>query len=114
VGWGVGARALRGRLTLGVGGGILPQEFEAFGEPADAKTRAAMLDEGLALLTALWSGEPVKHHGQFYEAETTGFATPVQCPRPPIWVPGTWPYKAPFRRAAQWDGVYPIHKNFEA
>jgi alkanesulfonate monooxygenase SsuD/methylene tetrahydromethanopterin reductase-like flavin-dependent oxidoreductase (luciferase family) len=103
-----------GRLVFGVGGGILPQEFDAFGDAADAKTRAAMLDEGLTLLTALWSGEAVRHHGRYYQAETTAFAPPVQRPRPPIWVAGTWPYKAPFRRAARWDGVFPIHKNWEA
>lgn len=103
-----------GRLTFGVGGGILPQEFAAFGDPSDATTRAEMLDEGLALLTALWSGEPVTHEGRHYRAKTEAFAAPVQRPRPPIWVAGTWPYRAPFRRAARWDGVFPIHKNFEA
>ena len=24
-----------------------------------------------------------------------------------------WPNKAPFRRAARWDGVVPIHKQYE-
>jgi alkanesulfonate monooxygenase SsuD/methylene tetrahydromethanopterin reductase-like flavin-dependent oxidoreductase (luciferase family) len=33
---------------------------------------------------------------------------PVQSPRIPIWVAGTWPLKPPFRRAARWDGVAPI------
>ena len=33
---------------------------------------------------------------------------PVQQPRIPIWVAGTWPKSmAPFRRAARWDGVCP-------
>jgi hypothetical protein len=35
---------------------------------------------------------------------------PVQTPRIPIWVGGTWPSVKPFRRAARWDGVMPIHK----
>ena len=33
---------------------------------------------------------------------------PVQRPRVPIWVAGTWPSKPPFRRAARWDGVVPV------
>jgi hypothetical protein len=32
---------------------------------------------------------------------------PLQIPRIPIWVAGKWPNKAPFRRAAKWDGVIP-------
>jgi hypothetical protein len=32
----------------------------------------------------------------------------VQQPRIPIWLAGVWPHKRPFRRAAQWDGVFPI------
>ena len=32
---------------------------------------------------------------------------PVQSPRIPIWVGGWWPNKAPMRRAARWDGVFP-------
>ena len=32
---------------------------------------------------------------------------PVQSPRIPIWVAGGWPNKAPYRRAARWDGVFP-------
>lgn len=33
---------------------------------------------------------------------------PVQRPRIPIWVGGTWPHKAPFCRAARWDGMVPM------
>jgi hypothetical protein len=33
----------------------------------------------------------------------------MQAPRPPIWVAGRWPNKAPFRRAARFDGVMPTH-----
>jgi hypothetical protein len=32
---------------------------------------------------------------------------PLQTPRIPIWVAGNWPHKKPFRRAAQFDGVFP-------
>ena len=33
---------------------------------------------------------------------------PLQRPRIPIWVAGTWPNKGPFRRAARFDGAYPL------
>ena len=33
---------------------------------------------------------------------------PVQCPRIPLWVGGSWPDKAAMRRAARWDGAIPI------
>lgn len=71
--------------------------------------RAARLDEGLDVLTALWSGAPVEHQGRFHRAETRGFAPPEQRPRIPIWVAATWPAKKPLRRAARYDGLAPIH-----
>lgn len=94
-----------GRMTLGVGLGDTGarRSFEAFGEPADPRTRAEMLDEGLDLIVRLWSGEEVVHRGKHYVVD--GFAltaTPLQKPRIPIWVGGD---SAPaIRRAARWDG----------
>jgi alkanesulfonate monooxygenase SsuD/methylene tetrahydromethanopterin reductase-like flavin-dependent oxidoreductase (luciferase family) len=67
-----------------------------------------MLDEGLAILTRLWSGEEVSYQGQHYQLAPVRFRpTPVQRPRIPIWVAGIWPHTKPFRRAAKYDGVYP-------
>jgi hypothetical protein len=37
---------------------------------------------------------------------------PVQRPRIPVWCGGMWPARAPFRRAARWDGVMPIHSGY--
>jgi alkanesulfonate monooxygenase SsuD/methylene tetrahydromethanopterin reductase-like flavin-dependent oxidoreductase (luciferase family) len=91
-----------GRLIFGTGLGI-PSDFIPFGEPGSAKTRAAMTDEGLALLTQLWSGQEVTHQGQFYQAQQVRFLpTPVQRPHIPIWIGGDSP--AALRRAARWDG----------
>jgi alkanesulfonate monooxygenase SsuD/methylene tetrahydromethanopterin reductase-like flavin-dependent oxidoreductase (luciferase family) len=98
----------RGRTILGVGGGLWPEEFEALGDESDRKVRAAMLDEGLELLESLWSGEPVKHVGAHYRAETTAFAPPCQKPRIPIIVAATWPIRKMLHRAAKWDGVFPL------
>ena len=98
-----------GRLILGVGlGGWRQKEFEAFGEAGDPKARAAKWDEGLEVLTGLWSGQPFSYDGTQYRVKDAHFAPPAQHPRIPIWVAGAWPHKPPFRRAARWDGVFPI------
>lgn len=98
-----------GRLILGVGlGGLPAEEFAAFGEEADARVRAQKLDEGLAILAGLWTGELFSFQGEHYRVAETRFQpTPVQSPRIPIWVGGSWPNKAPMRRAARWDGAFP-------
>jgi alkanesulfonate monooxygenase SsuD/methylene tetrahydromethanopterin reductase-like flavin-dependent oxidoreductase (luciferase family) len=92
-----------GRIIFGAGLGGNPEEFTAFGEPGDAKERAAMLDEGLAVLDGLWSGEVVTHRGPHYAVEGVSLAPlPLQRPRIPIWIGGEG---APaLRRAARWDG----------
>jgi probable F420-dependent oxidoreductase len=99
-------RLCGGRLILGVGLGANEHEFEAFAETEGLATRAAMLDEGLQVLTGLWSGDDFRFHGDFYEVTGAQFQpTPLQRPRIPIWVAGSWPKRAPFRRAASWDGA---------
>ncbi len=103
-------RLSNGRLILGVGiGEPADLDFEIWGEDADRKVRAAQLDEGLEVLTGLWSGEPFRFSGEHYEVGPVTFLPrPVQQPRIPIWVAGVWPYKRPFRRAARFDGVAPL------
>ena len=85
-----------GRLVLGVGLGEPPEdEYGSFGEPTDPVVRAAMLDEGLEVLTRLWSGETVSFQGRHYRVDQVAFQpTPVQRPRIPIWVAGAWPRRA--------------------
>ncbi|GAA2723159.1 LLM class flavin-dependent oxidoreductase [Cellulomonas aerilata] len=104
-----------GRVTLGVGLGSMPFEWEYGGEEPDPVVRGAMLDEALEVLTALWTAEPVRHEGTHYRlAGPDGWGAlhhppPVQRPRVPVWVGGTWPTGArPLRRAARWDGVVPM------
>ncbi len=98
-----------GRLTMGVGlGHSGEKEFAAFGEEADARRRAELLDESLEVLTSLWSGEPCQHRGDRCRVDGA-----QQLPRPvqaqiPIWVGGNWPAKRPFRRAARWSGAFPF------
>ncbi len=98
-----------GRLVLGVGiGDPAEEEYGWFGEETDARVRAAKLDESLAILAGLWSGQPFSYDGAYYHLHEMTFAPPpLQQPRIPIWVGGWWPHKAPMRRAARWDGVQP-------
>ena len=99
-----------GRLILGVGLGSPPEQFEQLGETSDARVRAGKLDEGLDILTGLWTGEPFSYAGEHYRLEETVFLPrPVQRPRIPVWVAAVWPNKAPLRRAARWDGVFPTY-----
>jgi len=104
-------RLSHGRAVLGVGIGTDHyREFTAFAEPAsDDRARAEHLDEALAIVTALWSGERLTHHGARYTADDVVQApTPVQRPRIPIWCATTGLAPAPVRRAARWDGVVPV------
>jgi alkanesulfonate monooxygenase SsuD/methylene tetrahydromethanopterin reductase-like flavin-dependent oxidoreductase (luciferase family) len=102
-----------GRLIVGAGLGASPTEFTAFGESGDARVRAGRLDESLDILAGLWSGEPVTFHGEYLTAaDVTMLPRPVQRPRIPIWCGGRWPNKAPFRRAARWNGVMPTHVRY--
>src|SRR5260370_35175880 len=98
-----------GRLVLPVGLGVLDDlGFGGVGEPTDRKTRAELLDEGLAILTGLWSGEPFSFTGKHYHlAEMTFLPPPVQRPRIPIWVVGAWPRERSMSRVLQFDGLLP-------
>lgn len=67
-----------------------------------------MLDESLAILEGLWSGEPYGHQGRHYRSEPMTFRpTPVQRLRIPIWVVGAWPHERSVRRALRYDGIIP-------
>ena len=104
-------RLAGGRTVFGVGIGTDAYgEFTAFDEPAtENRTRAAMLDEGLEVVTTLWRGERASHRGEHYSLdEVIQTPTPLQQPRIPIWCAAVWPNTAPLRRAARWDGVVPV------
>ncbi|MFQ5831386.1 MAG: LLM class flavin-dependent oxidoreductase [Candidatus Thorarchaeota archaeon] len=104
----------QGRLTLGLGLGYPPEEeFDVFGEVSDVKTWSRMLDEGIEILVGLWSGKPFSYSGQYYRIDNARFSPkPLQSPRIPIWIAGTWPNKKPFLRASSMDGIFPLSAGF--
>lgn len=99
-----------GRLILPVGlGAIEDGAFSKVGEELDRRRRAQRLDEGLEILSGLWSGQPYSFQGQHYQLEEMTFLPPpAQSPRIPIWVVGAWRREKSMRRAVRWDGVLPI------
>ena len=106
-------RLSNGRMILPVGLGALDDAgFGRVGEATDLKTRARMLDESLAILDGLWSGERFSFSGEHYQVTDLRFVpTPAQRPRVPIWVVAAWPRERSMARALRWDGVVPQRKN---
>jgi alkanesulfonate monooxygenase SsuD/methylene tetrahydromethanopterin reductase-like flavin-dependent oxidoreductase (luciferase family) len=102
-------RLCAGRLIVPVGlGAIDDQGFANVGEATDRKTRAALLDETLQILTGLWGGKPFAFKGEHYQfGEMTFLPTPVQRPRPPLWVVAAWPRQKSMARALRYDGILP-------
>ncbi len=103
-----------GRVILPVGLGAVGDGhennwFEQVGEETDRKTRAALLDESLDIITGLWSGQAFSYDGQHYHIQHVTFTpTPVQTPRVPIWVVGAWPRMKSMRRVLRCDGILPM------
>ena len=86
-----------GRVTLCVGVGGRPMDYEAVGAPFEK--RHARMDEQIAAMKKIWQGVPPLEGG-----DPVG-PTPVQTGGPPI-LAGTMGPKAT-RRAAEWaDGLY--------
>jgi alkanesulfonate monooxygenase SsuD/methylene tetrahydromethanopterin reductase-like flavin-dependent oxidoreductase (luciferase family) len=96
-----------GRLVVPVGLGALDDRgFGNVGEVTETKARAAILDETLAILDGLWTGEPFEHRGDHYRFGPMTFRPPpVQRPRIPIWVVGAWPSEPSVARALRCDGI---------
>ncbi len=93
-----------GRVRLGVGVGWLREEFDALGVPFEARGRR--LDDYIAAMRELWTGEKVSHHGEFVD-----FTDCYSLPRPagptvPIVIGGHTEVAA--RRAGRLgDGFFP-------
>ncbi|MHA2296690.1 MAG: LLM class flavin-dependent oxidoreductase [Candidatus Hodarchaeales archaeon] len=100
-------RLSNGRLILGVGLGS-DVDFSSFGEKGNKQSRGKKLDEALDVITGLWTGKPFSYQGEHFQLDEVKFIPkPVQI-NIPIWVGGNWSNKKPFRRAAKYDGVFPL------
>jgi F420-dependent oxidoreductase-like protein len=101
-----------GRLVLGVGAGWNVPEHEAFGIPfPPVGTRMAMLEEGIQVIKALWTGEKVSFTGKHFTLKDAELhPTPAQHPGPPILVGGSGERRTlqiVARHADEWNAVNP-------
>ena len=90
------------RVVCGVSAGWLQEEYAL--AKVDFATRGARLDETIAVMRKLWSGQRVAHAGEFFQFDAISAPAPA---RPvPIWCGGDAP--AALRRAARNDGWLPL------
>jgi F420-dependent oxidoreductase-like protein len=101
-----------GRLVLGLGGGWLEREHDAFGIDFGSGfgERLGRLDEAAGIIRRLLDGETVTHHGRFYAMrEAVCAPRPIQA-RLPILIGGSGPTRT-LRTAARyadlWNGYGP-------
>jgi len=95
-----------GRVILGVGVGVIEQEFNALGSVY--AERGASTDETIAIMQALWTQAVPSHQGRLYRFSGMPFAPkPVQKPHIPIVIGGV--SQAAIRRAARvGNGWHPL------
>jgi len=77
-----------GRLILGVGIGWNAVEYEALG--MSFTNRGRRIEEQIAVMRALWTGEVVDFKGRWHRIDRAGL-NPLPVQRPiPIWMGGGW------------------------
>jgi len=100
-----------GRVILTVGLGALTPDLPVTGEVTGLRERADLLDEGLDLMRALWSGEE-SFHGTHYrydveqDDQLARAGRPVQ-DRIPIWTVAVHPRPKSMRRVLRCEGIVP-------
>ena len=73
-----------GRVAFGVGVGWNREEMRNHG--TDPATRGALMDEQLAALKQIWTGEQAEYHGEHVDFDPIYlWPKPVQKPHPPIY-----------------------------
>ena len=79
-----------GRIEFGLGAGWMATDYQQSGVPLDSpRVRIERMDEALGIISALWSAEPVTHHGTHYRIDGLSCVPlPAQPGGPPIWVGG--------------------------
>ncbi len=90
-----------GRLILGAGVGWLQEEFAALGVPF--RERGRRMDEGIAMMRAVWTQDPVTFQTKYIAGEIASLRMqPLPVSPIPIWIGGT--AEAQLARAAKLDG----------
>lgn len=82
-----------GRIQAGFAGGYVPHEFAMFG--IERSRRGQIVENGIETIKRAWTGEPFEFEGRRVQVRPT----PLQRPRPPIWMGGS--SHAAARRAAR-------------
>jgi len=103
-------RLSHGRVILSVGLGAPEPRFYMFEDDPGRKVRAELLDEGLAMLSLMYRGEPFEFSGEHYHAHRPTRMVPPpthQQPRVPTWVVGLLGAPRSMARVARWDGWLP-------
>ncbi len=91
----------KGRLILGGGVGWLEAEFDALGVPF--KERGRRMDEGIAMMKAVWTQDPVTFTSKYIPSIIEDMRTQPQPVKPiPIWIGGS--SDAAIARALRLDG----------
>jgi len=75
-----------GRFEMGLGAGWMESDYRGAGLAYDAPgTRVDRLEESIAVMRAMWSGEPVAHRGEHYQVDgLVGAPAPVSPGGPPL------------------------------
>src|SRR5499426_607057 len=77
-----------GRLILGAGVGWLEPEFAALGVPF--KERGRRMDEGIAMMRAVWEQDPVTFEARYIPARIEAMTMqPQPMSRIPLWIGGS-------------------------
>ena len=75
----------KGRVSLGVGLGYQPADFQAFGVPIEQ--RVGRLEEGIEIIRRCWTSEPFSFSGKYYQlSDLQVRPAPYQKPAPPLWI----------------------------
>ncbi len=90
----------QGRLILGAGVGWMEAEFKALGAPF--RERGRRMDEGLAMMKAVWTEDPVTFRPKYIEAEIEDMRMRPLPPPIPVWIGGN--SEPALARALRHDG----------
>jgi probable F420-dependent oxidoreductase len=79
-----------GRFELGIGTGWIKDQYDAVGLAYDsARVRVDRLEEAVAVIKGVWSGEPFTFEGHHYQVDRIRGPKPIQEPHPPILIGGS-------------------------